>query len=63
MRGNSVDIGFLQDMRVHHENAVTIANTYLTHRPGRRAPARTSNPTLRLIANEIAPVSSRRPGG
>lgn len=52
VRGNSVDIGFLQDMRFHHENAVVIARTYLATDTA-DATGATSNPTVRLIATEI----------
>jgi len=50
--GNSVDIGFMQDMRYHHENAVVIASTYLATETADESGA-TSNPTVRLIASEI----------
>jgi uncharacterized protein (DUF305 family) len=30
---NAVDVGFLQDMLVHHEQALLIANIYLDERP------------------------------
>ena len=43
---NSVDIGYLQDMRAHHEQAVEMALIYL----GKQA----TDPNLRLIAKEIA---------
>ncbi len=52
VHGNSVDIGFLQDMRYHHENAVIIASTYLST-DTTDATGATSDPTLRLIATEI----------
>lgn len=42
---NDTDIGFLQDMRYHHEQAVTISMIYLT-RPD-------ISPDLRTIAREI----------
>ena len=61
VRGNSVDVGFLQDMRVHHENAVTIANTYLTTDRADATGAE-GNPTLRLIANEIAAGQQQETG-
>jgi uncharacterized protein (DUF305 family) len=44
-RGNAVDIGFLQDMRTHHEQAVEMAFTYLG------LPA--TNPGLRTVASSI----------
>jgi uncharacterized protein (DUF305 family) len=43
---NSVDIGFLQDMRAHHEQAVDMSLNYLS-KPG-------IDPNLQLIAQEIA---------
>jgi uncharacterized protein (DUF305 family) len=43
---NKTDIGFLQDMRTHHEQAVLIALNYLA-RPD-------TDPNLRAIAREIA---------
>jgi uncharacterized protein (DUF305 family) len=43
---NAVDIGFLQDMRAHHEQAVGMSFTYML-RPG-------VNGTVSLIAQEIA---------
>ncbi len=42
---NKTDIGFLQDMRTHHEQAVEIALNYLA-RPD-------TNPDLQVIAREI----------
>jgi uncharacterized protein (DUF305 family) len=52
VRGSKVDIGFLQDMRVHHENAVTIARVYLGT-PTTDASGATSNATLRQIAVDV----------
>ena len=43
---NSSDVGFLQDMRIHHEQAVTMAVVYLGASPK-------GNVTLRTIAREI----------
>ena len=43
---NSVDTGFLQDMRIHHEQAVVMATIYLGAAPN-------GNSTLRMIAREI----------
>ncbi len=43
---NKTDIGFLQDMRTHHEQAAELSFNYLA-RPG-------TNPDLRVIAREIA---------
>ena len=43
---NSVDVGFLQDMRYHHEQAVDMAYFYLTS-------GDETHPRLRLYAEEI----------
>jgi uncharacterized protein (DUF305 family) len=43
----SVDVGFLQDMRWHHDQAVLMAYTYL------RKPSEGLDPQLRTIAGEI----------
>ena len=43
---NAVDVGFLQDMRYHHDQAVQIAYFYLTG-------VDDTNPRLRIIAEEI----------
>lgn len=43
---NNVDTGFLQDMRIHHEQAVVMASIYLGAAPN-------GNGTLRTIAREI----------
>lgn len=43
---NSADTGFLQDMRIHHEQAVLMATLYLTANPG-------GNQLERTIAGEI----------
>lgn len=43
---NSVDVGFLQDMRIHHEQAVVMSTIYLGASPN-------GNSTLRTIAREI----------
>jgi uncharacterized protein (DUF305 family) len=43
---NGVDTGFLQDMRIHHEQAVVMATIYLGAAPN-------GNSTLRTIAREI----------
>jgi uncharacterized protein (DUF305 family) len=45
--GSAVDIGFLQDMRAHHDQAVTMAFTYL------EKPAAEQDPELRSIAKTI----------
>jgi uncharacterized protein (DUF305 family) len=42
---NAVDIGFLQDMRTHHEQAVNLGLYYLS--------LEDTNPDLRVIAREI----------
>lgn len=44
---NDVDTGFLQDMRIHHEQAVAMSMTYL------EASAEGGDPVMRLIAREI----------
>jgi uncharacterized protein (DUF305 family) len=43
---NAVDTGFLQDMRIHHEQAVVMSTIYLGAAPQ-------GNSTLRTIAREI----------
>ena len=43
---NKVDVGYLQDMRVHHEQAVTMAMLYIESAQG-------TDPVLREIAREI----------
>ena len=43
---NKVDVGFLQDMRVHHEQAVTMSMLYIES-------AANTDPLLREIAREI----------
>lgn len=43
---NSVDVGFLQDMRIHHEQASIMAMTYLEASPN-------GNTVQRMIAREI----------
>lgn len=43
---NNVDTGFLQDMRIHHEQAVVMSTIYLGAAPN-------GNGTLRTIAREI----------
>lgn len=50
--GNSVDTGFLQDMRFHHENAVVIARTFLAT-PAVADDGAEGNGVVRLIATEI----------
>ena len=44
---NRVDVGFLQDMRIHHEQAVTMSVVYLGAAPE-------GTPLLRQIAKEIS---------
>lgn len=46
VRHNAVDTGFLQDMRIHHEQAVAMSSIYLNVSPD-------GNVTLRNIAREI----------
>src|SRR3954454_22262514 len=43
----SVDVGFLQDMRLHHDNAVAMAFQYL------QKPVADQDPGLRIVAGEI----------
>ena len=45
--GSTVDVGFLQDMRAHHDQAVSMAFTYL------EKPAGEQDPVLRSIAKTI----------
>jgi len=45
--GSTVDVGFLQDMRAHHDQAVSMAFTYL------EKPASEQDPVLRSIAKTI----------
>jgi uncharacterized protein (DUF305 family) len=45
VRGSAVDIGFLHDMRTHHEQAVQMAFTYLA--------LEDTNPGLRTVARTI----------
>ena len=45
--GSTVDVGFLQDMRAHHDQAVSMASTYL------EKPAGEQDPVLRSIAKTI----------
>ena len=52
---NSSDVGFLQDMRIHHEQAVTMAVVYLGASPQ-------GNVTLRTIAREIMLEQSTEAG-
>jgi uncharacterized protein (DUF305 family) len=52
---NSNDVGFLQDMRIHHEQAVTMAVVYLGAAPR-------GNVTLRTIAREIMLEQSTEAG-
>lgn len=52
---NSSDVGFLQDMRIHHEQAVTMAVVYLGASPR-------GNVTLRTIAREIMLEQSTEAG-
>ncbi len=52
---NSSDVGFLQDMRIHHEQAVTMAVVYLGASPK-------GNVTLRTIAREIMLEQSTEAG-
>jgi uncharacterized protein (DUF305 family) len=62
---NSADVGFLQDMRIHHEQAVNMGLIYLDASsigaPG-DTPASASRSTLRLIAREIIVNQSNESG-
>lgn len=46
VRHNEIDVGFLQDMRIHHEQAVVMSRLYLAAEPG-------GDPLLQSIAREI----------
>lgn len=46
VRHNEVDVGFLQDMRIHHDQAVVLARVYLAAEPD-------GDPRLATIAREI----------
>lgn len=52
---NSVDTGFLQDMRIHHEQAVVMSMVYLDVAPA-------GHPVLRMIAREIVVDQSTEAG-
>jgi uncharacterized protein (DUF305 family) len=52
---NSVDVGFLQDMRIHHEQASIMAMTYLEASPN-------GNTVQRMIAREILLTQSMETG-
>lgn len=46
VRHNDIDVGFLQDMRIHHEQAVVMSRLYLAAEPD-------GDPLLQSIAREI----------
>lgn len=52
---NSVDVGFLQDMRIHHEQASIMSMTYLEASPE-------GNTVQRMIAREILLTQSMETG-
>lgn len=52
---NAVDVGFLQDMRIHHEQAAIMAMTYLEAAPE-------GNTVQRMIAREIILTQSMETG-
>jgi uncharacterized protein (DUF305 family) len=52
---NSVDVGFLQDMRIHHEQASIMAMTYLEASPN-------GDTVQRMIAREILLTQSMETG-
>lgn len=62
---NSADVGFLQDMRIHHEQAVNLGLIYLdassVEAPDGEQPS-PSRGTLRLIAREIIVNQSNESG-
>lgn len=55
VKHNRVDVGFLQDMRIHHEQAVTMSVIYVGASPQ-------GNPLLRQIAREITLDQSTESG-
>ena len=59
---NSVDTGFLQDMRIHHEQAVNMSLIYLDVSAKGMGDGSESRGTLRLIAREIIVNQSNESG-
>lgn len=61
-RKNGSDIGFLQDMRIHHEQAVNMGLIYLDVSAPGMGEGSASRGTLRLIAREIIVNQSNESG-
>jgi uncharacterized protein (DUF305 family) len=59
---NGSDVGFLQDMRIHHEQAVNLSLIYLEVSAIGLGEGSTSRGTLRLIAREIIVNQSAESG-
>jgi uncharacterized protein (DUF305 family) len=59
---NGSDVGFLQDMRIHHEQAVNLSLIYLDVSAPGLGEGSTSRGTLRLIAREIIVNQSAESG-
>ena len=59
---NGVDVGFLQDMRIHHEQAVNMGLIYLDVSAPGMGDGSSSRGTLRLIAREIIVNQSNESG-
>jgi len=59
---NGSDIGFLQDMRIHHEQAVNMGLVYLDVSAPGMGEGSASRGTLRLIAREIIVNQSNESG-
>lgn len=61
-RKNGSDVGFLQDMRIHHEQAVNMSLIYLDVSAPGMGDGSASRGTLRLIAREIIVNQSNESG-
>ena len=59
---NGADVGFLQDMRIHHEQAVNMSLIYLDVSSKGMGEGSDSRGTLRLIAREIIVNQSNESG-
>ena len=59
---NGADVGFLQDMRIHHEQAVNMSLIYLDVSAKGMGDGSESRGTLRLIAREIIVNQSNESG-
>ena len=59
---NGADVGFLQDMRIHHEQAVNMSLIYLDVSATGMGEGSESRGTLRLIAREIIVNQSNESG-